>query len=85
MNRPELQQLLSRQPFVPFRIHLKNGKVFDVPFAEVAQALSHQVLILIGLKQGTRQAKSYESFPYDYIDRIEERPTRTGTKRRKAS
>jgi hypothetical protein len=85
MKRDEFLQLWNRDPFVPFRMYVKPGKVFNVPFPEVARPMRDQVVVFIGMKQGTRQAKSFDSFPFDYIERIEERPSRGSGKRRKAS
>lgn len=37
MTRPEdVRELLKRQPFVPFRIHMSNGQSFDVNHPELA-------------------------------------------------
>jgi hypothetical protein len=85
MTREELDALLAREPFVPFRMYVRPGKVFEVPFADVVRTQSRQAIVFIGMKQGTRQAKSFDSFPFDYIERIEERPSRGRGKRRKAS
>lgn len=86
MLKKEVQTELRREPFVPLRIHLKNGKHYDVPFREVAHMLGYGVLILIGLKQGSVQAQGYDRFPFDHIVRIEQRPARSdGRRRRKAS
>lgn len=85
MTRDELQQRLTGNPFVPFRMYVRPGKVFDVPFADVARILSHQLLVFVGMKQGTRQARSFDSFPFDHIERIEDLPTPGVGQRRKAS
>lgn len=85
MSRDEIQARLSRDPFVPFRLHVKPGKVFDVAFADVARVLSHQMLVFVGLKEGTRRAESFDSFPFDHIERIEDLPARGSGRRRKAS
>ena len=87
MTKDEVQAELKRDPFVPLRLYLTNGKSFDVPFREVAQLLGNdQVLVLIGLKQGTHQARSYDTFSLANIARIEQRPdSRSGKGRKKAS
>jgi hypothetical protein len=82
----EVRQELTREPFIPLRFHLRNGKKFDVPFRDVAHLLGYGVLIFIGLKQGTHQAKSYDRFGFDDIIRIEQlRRGKGGQRRRKAS
>ena len=85
MLKEEIKTLLNRDPFVPLRLHLRNGKTFDVQFREVAHLLSFGLLVLIGLKQGTHQAKTYDRFAFDDIVRIEPRPMRGGGRRKKAS
>ena len=75
---------LARDPFVPLRLYLRNGATFDIPFRDVARILSFGLLVFIGLKRGTRQAQSYDRFAFDDIVRIEQRPARSG-RRRKAS
>lgn len=85
MTREKLESFLSRDPFVPFRMFVRPGKVFDVPFANVVRTQTRQAIVFIGMKKGTRQAESFDSFPFDYIEKIEERPGRSASKRRKAS
>ena len=86
MLKDEVGSELQREPFVPLRIHLKDGRHYDVPFRQVAHMLGYGVLVLIGLKQGSVQAKGYDRFPFDHIIRIEQRPPRgSNRRRRKAS
>lgn len=76
MTRLDIQSELDREPFIPFRVHLKGGKRYDIAFREVARPMSYGLLVFIGLKQGTRVAKSYDRFPYEDITKIEPRPGR---------
>src|SRR5437762_119907 len=69
---------LMREPFVPLRLHLKDGKRFDLPYPEMFRLLTYGILVFIGHKRGTHQSKSYDRFSYDQIDRIEQRPVLTG-------
>ena len=84
MHKEDIRVELNRQPFIPLRLHLKNGKMFDVPFREVAHIVFSGLLVLIGLKEGTRSAKGYDRFAFEEIVRIESRPA-AGRKRKKAS
>jgi hypothetical protein len=84
MEKEEVRTILSREPFTPFRIHLTNGKRYDVSHREVARFLGYGVLVFIGLKEGTRQAKGYDRFPFERIARIQDLPSRAGG-RKKAS
>lgn len=85
MLEKEVKSELARQPFVPLRLHLRDGKTFDIPFPEVAHPLQSGVVVLIGLKQGTHQAKGVHTYVYEDILRIERRPARPHPRRRKAS
>lgn len=80
MTKDEVRTILTREPFTPFRIHLASGKQYDVDHRDVARFLGYGVLVFIGLKEGTHQAKGYDRFPFDHIVRIEDRP---GVRRRK--
>ena len=84
MLKEQVRAELGREPFVPLRLHLRNGATFDILFRDVARILSFGLLVFIGLKPGTRQAQSYDRFAFDDIVRIEQRPARSG-RRRKAS
>jgi hypothetical protein len=85
MDPNSINAELVRDPFVPLRVYLANGKSFDIPFREVAHLLGESLLILKGLKQGTHQAKGYDVFNVDQILRIETRPSAKSGRRRKAS
>jgi hypothetical protein len=83
MSKDEIKAELARDPFVPLRLHLKNGKRVSVPFREVAHVLKYDMLVLKGLKRGTHQARGYMTFDFDDVVRIEQ--LRNGPRRRKAS
>jgi hypothetical protein len=85
MLKEEVKAILEREPFVPYRIHLASGKRFDVTHRDVARFLGYGVLVFIGLKEGTRQAKGYDRFTFEQIDRIEELGSKGGRRRKKAS
>jgi hypothetical protein len=83
MDKEIIRGELKREPFVPFRLHLTNGRKFDVPFRQVAHIVSSGLLVFIGLKEGTHSAKGYDRFAFEHIERLEHRPA--GRKRKKAS
>ncbi|HEX4792301.1 MAG TPA: hypothetical protein VH370_00830 [Humisphaera sp.] len=85
MLKEEVKSVVEREPFRPYRIHLQNGKRYDVPHRDVARFLGYGVLVFIGMKEGTRQAKGYDRFPFDDIARIENLRARGGPQRKKAS
>lgn len=47
MDRETLRQWLRRQPFEPFRVHVDDGRVFDVRFPRMN--LLAQTFIKIGI------------------------------------
>ena len=71
MHKEDVRRELTRDPFVPVRLHLTTGRSFDVPFREVAHMLGYGVLVLVGLREGTHQAEGCDRFMFDQIDRIE--------------
>ena len=74
MLKEQVQTMLERDPFVPLRIHLQDGRKFDVSHRDAARFLGYGVLVFIGLEEGSRQAKGYDRFPFERIERIEELP-----------
>jgi hypothetical protein len=81
MTRDEVHGALTREPFVPLRLHLASGKTFDVTFREMARLVRGGLLVFIGMKRGTHQAKSYDVFGFDRIERIQPRPAAGQRKR----
>ncbi|MGD0898147.1 MAG: hypothetical protein ABR915_09955 [Thermoguttaceae bacterium] len=47
MRAEEFVQLLRRAPFVPFRIHLTDGKAFDIRHPELVWVLRSRIDIAI--------------------------------------
>jgi hypothetical protein len=84
MLKEDVERELMREPFVPLRLHLKDGRRYDVPIREAARFNPVGIVVLIGVKPGTYQIKGYDRFSLDAIDRIEQRPKREKRKRRKA-
>jgi hypothetical protein len=84
MLKDEITRELNRNPFIPLRLHLQDGRKMKIPFRESAHILGDWgILVFIGMKEGTRTAKSYDRTTFDYIVRIEKLPK--GRTRRKAS
>jgi hypothetical protein len=76
MTIDEVETELLREPFVPFRVHLDNGKRYDIAFREAARLLTFGFLVFIGKKEGTHRAEGYDRFPYEQIVKIEHRRVR---------
>lgn len=86
MQKEDVRAEISRDPFVPLRLHLSTGKTFDIPFREVARMLPYGLLVFIGKKEGTHSSEGFDRFSFDQILRIEQRPARrTRSRRKKAS
>ena len=85
MRREDIESELHREPFIPLRLHLINGKKLDVPFQHVAVFQKTRMIVFKGVKKsGSHIATGYEVIGFDQIDSIEKRQSRGG-KRRKAS
>jgi hypothetical protein len=87
MSRDQVEAELARDPFVPLRIHLSNGKKIKVPFREVAVVMGPRYMVVfIGAKRGTHLAKGHTTVDFESIVRIEQlRSGRGRLRRRKAS
>jgi hypothetical protein len=86
MERPDIEAVLRREPFVPLRIHLTDGRKLDVPFQHVVVFQGDGVLVFKGVKKpGSHVATGFEFVAYGRIDRIEQKRGRGGSRRRKAS
>lgn len=63
MTADQLYQALHRKPFRPFRVHLKDGRTFDIRLPELNMVT--QVAFLIGIP---------EPGPNPFIDHCERIP-----------
>ena len=86
MNKEAVRSELTREPFVPFRLHLTDGRTFDIPDPKVAHIMAYGLLVMIGADVKARTAKGYDRFPFEQIERIDPIPAKApGTRRRRAS
>lgn len=76
MRKEDVEAELTREPFVPVRLHLTKGRKYDIAERRAAHMLGYGVLVLIGLKAGSVRAKGYDRFGFDAVERIE--PLRRG-------
>ena len=84
-QKDKVKAELTREPFIPLRIHLRNGKKISVPFREVVHPMGEYAVAFIGLKEGTRQAKGHLSFNYGDVVHIEKLGRSGGRNSEKAS
>jgi hypothetical protein len=85
VTEAELTAELTRDPFVPFRVHLVSGKTVDVLAPNTAHTLAHSLLVLRNPTLGSPRAEGYDVLAYQNIERLEqlELGNRPGTKRRR--
>src|SRR4051812_4362764 len=86
VRKRDIEEVLSRRPFVPLTIHLDNGQTVGVPFSHVAVPLERTLIVFQGVKaEGSRLATGKTEFAFDRVTRIEPSKSRGGQRRRKAS
>ena len=86
MEKEIVRSELNREPFVPLRLHLTDGRTFDLPVRQVAHILPYGILVMIGADVKARTANGYDRFSFEQIDRIEPIPAKDpGTPHRRAS
>jgi len=85
MDKEAVRSELTREPFIPFRLHLTDGRTFDVRDPKIAHIMAYGLLIMIGADVKARTAKGYDQFPFDRISRVEPLPQKPERRSRKAS
>ena len=72
MRSDELQRLLRRQPFEPFRIFVTDGASFEVRHPGMALLTHHEIVVGIpGQNGGQRVADTYEIITLLHVTRVE--------------
>lgn len=86
MRRQDVEAELSRNPFVPLRLHVTKSRKYEITERRAAHVLGSSLLVLIGLKPGTAKAKGFDTFPFEAVERIEPLKTkrREGGRRKSA-
>lgn len=77
MTSKDLQAELTKDPFVPLRLHLVSGKTIDVPSAGIAWMMQNTVLIFQDATPSRMQAKGYDVIAFRNIERIS-KPRKAG-------
>ena len=70
MIRADVLAALRREPYVPARVHMADGRHYDLPFREASHAISDSLIVFIGMRPGTRQAERYELLNFERIDHL---------------
>jgi hypothetical protein len=74
MNAEEVQLLLDRTPFTPFRIHLSNGNIIDVKHPELVWLFRTRLEVAIPAQEGSRLLDRSDFISLLHIARIEDIP-----------
>lgn len=78
MDPIELYDLLHKRPFEPFRIHVQDGRVYDVRFPEMNMVGVRWILIGI-LAPGDTDPDPFpdhmDKIPLSWISKVEPLPT----------
>jgi hypothetical protein len=71
MTQHDLLEWTRRQPFIPFRLHVLDGRTFDIRHSEMCMPTSS--IVVIGLPRDPAQpiAERSEFISLEYIVRIE--------------
>lgn len=72
MTEEELLSELTRDPFVPFRLHLVSGKTLDVLGPNTAHTLANALVVFRNPTLGTPRAEGYDVIAYQNIERLEQ-------------
>jgi hypothetical protein len=73
MYYEKLQTLLHQRPFVPFRVHITDGRSYDVPYIGMALLTQSYINIGIPITKGHHPICDHvEHVRFNRIDRIEE-------------
>ena len=71
--RPEdIKELVQKQPFVPFRIHLVRGRKYDVTHPDMVMVLRSRVVIGVGADPVSGIPDHLDHCSLVLIERIEE-------------
>jgi hypothetical protein len=75
MTRAEIDQVLQRQPFVPLRVWLKDGRLFEIRRRSHTWAVNNTLLIGIVASNSPDAVPEYsERIDMGQIDRVEDLP-----------
>ena len=74
MNPESLRSELRRQPFVPLRLYLTDGKSYDIRHPEMAMITSRDVYIGTESSPGSGVAKAADLVSLLHVVRVEQIP-----------
>jgi hypothetical protein len=74
MRAEELLQLVRHRPFVPLRVHMTDGKTYDIRHPDQIMVLRQRVDIGVPAKPGDEVAERVEFCSLLHVVRVEEIP-----------
>lgn len=70
MRPDDLLELVRRQPFAPFRVHITGGKTYDVRHPDQIIVLRSRAVVAVGGENGV--GDRLEHIALVYVVRVEE-------------
>ncbi len=74
MTPQDINRLLERSPFVPFRLHLTNGQTFEVRHPDFVWVFRSRLLLAVPASENGKVLDHEEHIALLHIARIEELP-----------
>jgi hypothetical protein len=78
MNSEEVKQEIARDPYLPLRLHLNNGRKIDLPYQNMGWLQRTALLVVHRLGPRTQVIDSYDVIELGLIERIEQLPGPAG-------
>ena len=72
MTTEDVKRELTRDPFVPLRLHLLSGKTVGIPYPNTAWVRQNTLLVVHPLQRGTAEIGGYDVVALRLIERIEQ-------------
>jgi hypothetical protein len=71
MTSEDIKQELVREPFVPLRLHLSDGRAIDISYPGTAWTRQNTLLVVHPLGKGTAAIDNFDVIAMGVIERIE--------------
>jgi hypothetical protein len=78
MTPQDIIKLLERSPFIPLRLHLTNGQIFDVGHPDFVTVFRSRLEIAIPSPEDSKIMDRAEHIALLHIARVEELPAAAG-------
>lgn len=85
MQAEEIQSLLRRQPFEPIRLHLTDGKSFDIRHPDMVILTNRSIEIGVPIRAGSKIAQQVHYCSLLHVVRTEVLNGKSRRRRSKAS